>query len=620
MRFESVGEYFQRLEDISSRLEMTSRLAEFLEKVPAREIAKAIYLCQGRLAPAFENLEIGMGEKFVMEAIAKTTGFERKEVERKFKELGDLGLVAEEFAKKKRQKALFSEELSLEKVFGNLKKIATASGEGSQELKIKLLAELLNSAKPTEAKFITRVPIGNLRLGIGDPTIMDAFALLLSGEFAKERKKEMQELESGLKEKKEEKRKEELDRKVKARVRELIEEKYNIHSDLGGIAEILKEQGLKGLEKIEITPGIPIRPTLAERLPSAEEIIEKLGECAVEAKMDGFRLQVHKKASEVSIFSRHSENMTVMFPDIVKAVREEVKAKEAIFEGEALAYNEESEEFYSFQVTIQRKRKYDVKEKSEEFPLRLFCFDIMFLEGKDLMPLPFKERRRILERIVNENAKTISLTKSIITSSPKELEKFFEQNVSSGLEGIIAKDLNAKYTAGARKFAWIKLKRSYKGELQDSVDCVILGYFKGKGQRTEFGLGALLAGVYDEKKDEFQTMAKIGTGMSEERMIELEKMLSKIKERKKPLRIFSNLEPDYWTEPKFVIEVRADEITKSPVHTCAWNKSEGLALRFPRLISLRSDKKAEECSSVSEVQKMFENQKRQKSVFGEGEK
>ena len=189
---------------------------------------------------------------------------------------------------------------------------------------------------------------------------------------------------------------------------------------------------------------------------------------------------------------------------------------------------------------------------------------------------------------------------------------------SGGMEGIIAKDLEAKYIAGARKFAWIKLKRSYKGELQDSVDCVILGYFKGKGQRTEFGLGALLAGVYNEKKDEFQTIAKIGTGMSEDKMQELEKMLSKIKEKKKPARVFSNLEPDFWTEPKYVIEIRADEITKSPVHTCAWNGSDGLALRFPRLISMRSDKKAEECSSVKEVQRMFENQRKKSTGISGG--
>ncbi|MDO8647989.1 MAG: ATP-dependent DNA ligase [Candidatus Diapherotrites archaeon] len=618
MRFELVAEYFEKIEGVSSRLEMTAILQEFLHKVPAKEMRRVIYLCQGRLAPAFENLEIGMGEKFVMEAIAKTSGFERKEVEKKFKELGDLGLVAEEFAKKKRQKALYSEELSLDKVFANLKKIATSSGTGSQDLKIKLLSELLNSSNSLEAKFITRVPIGNLRLGVGDPTIMDAFALMLSKEFRKENLKVVEELEKELKEKKEEKRSEELDRKVKVKIRELIEEKYNIHSDLGSIAEILKEHGLKGLEKIEITPGIPLRPTLAERLSSAEEIIEKLGKCAVEAKYDGFRLQIHKKGNEVHIFSRHSENMTEMFPDIVKAVREEIKAKDAIFEGEALAYNETAEEFYSFQVTIQRKRKYDIQEKSLEFPLRLFCFDLMFLNGKDLMPLPFKERREKLEEVIGKG-KIVELTKSIITDSAKELEKFFEQNVSAGLEGIIAKDLNAKYIAGARKFAWIKLKRSYKGELQDSLDCVILGYFKGRGQRTEFGLGALLTGVYDEAKDEFATIAKVGTGMSEDKMVELEKMLSKIKERKKPARVFSNLEPDVWVTPIHVIEIRADEITKSPVHSCSWNGSEGLALRFPRLISMRSDKKAEECSSVKEVKKMFESQKKQKTSFGEGE-
>ena len=610
MHFEILAGYFEKIEAASSRLEMTALLAELFEKIPAKEIDKAIYLCQGRLAPLFEALEIGMGEKFVMEAIARTSGFERKEVEKKFKEVGDLGLVAQEFASKKRQKALFKEDLTLEKVFANLKKIATASGIGSQDLKIKLLAELLNSAKPLEAKFITRVPIGNLRLGVGDPTIMDAFAKILAFEFAKENKKETEKIEKELKEKNPEKRKEELERKTRQKIREKIEEKYNIHSDLGSIAQLLKEHGLKGMEKIEITPGIPIRPTLAERLASAEEIIKKLGKCAVESKYDGFRLGVHKKNGQVWIFSRHSENMTEMFPDIVEAVRKQIKAKEAIFEGEALAFNEEAEEFYPFQVTIQRKRKYEVKEKTEEFPLRLFCFDLLFLNGKSLMNLAFKERRKKLEEII-EKGKVVELTKSIITDSPKELERFFEKSISSGLEGIIAKDLEAKYIAGARKFAWIKLKRSYKGELQDSIDCAILGYFEGKGQRAEFGLGALLVGVFNPKKDTFETIAKIGTGMSEERMKELEKMLSKIKQKKKPVMVSSNLEPDYWVMPEFVIEVRADEITKSPIHTCNWNGNEGLALRFPRLISMRRDKKAEECTHSSEVKRMFENQKKQ---------
>ncbi|MDD5148180.1 MAG: ATP-dependent DNA ligase [Candidatus ainarchaeum sp.] len=521
------------------------------------------------------------------------------------------GPPREEVCGKKRQSALFSEELSVSKVFQNFLKIAKAEGSGSQDLKIRLLAELLNSAKPLEAKFIIRIPLGNLRLGIGDPTIMDAFAINLLEE-AKKDKKLVEAVEKELKEKKPEKRKEELERKLRAKIREMIEAKYNVHSDLGSIAKKMKKKGLKGLDEIEISVGVPIRPTLAERLPSAEEIIEKLGKCAVEAKYDGFRLAIHKKGEEVTIFSRRSENMTKMFPEIAEAVREQIKAKEAIFEGEALAVNEETGEYLPFQVTIQRKRKYCINEKAKEFPLKLFIFDVLFENGKNLMGLSFKERRKILESMLKKGH-TIELTKSIVTDSPKELDKFFNENVEKGLEGIIAKDLNAKYIAGARKFAWIKLKRSYKGELDDTLDVVIIGYFKGRGMRTEFGLGALLTAVYDSREDVFRSIAKIGTGMSEEKIVELEKILSKIKTKNRPPRVDSELVPDVWTEPKYVVEAVADEITKSPVHTAAKKETgEGLALRFPRMTAIRTDKKAEEATTTSEIIKMFEQQKRVK--------
>ena len=404
------------------------------------------------------------------------------------------------------------------------------------------------------------------------------------------------------------KRKEELDKKLRLAVREIIESKYNVHSDLGDLAETLKRKGLKGLEKIGIEPGIPLRPTLAERLPTAKKIIEKLGKCAVEAKYDGFRLAIHKKGEKVTIFSRRQENVTVMFPEIVKAVKG-MKASEAIFEGEALAFNEETEEYYPFQVTIQRKRKYDIDKMAKEFPLTLFAFDLLYANGKSLMELPFKERRERLGKIIGKN-KTIVLTDTIVTSSAKELEEYFNKSVGKGLEGIIAKDLNAKYIAGARKFSWIKLKRSYKGELGDTIDTVIVGFFKGKGKRTQFGLGGLLTAVYDKKSDSFKSIAKIGTGMTEEMLEKLCKMLSKIKKEKKPARVDSELKPDIWVEPKYVIEVNADEITKSPVHTAGKEKGkEGLALRFPRMIKLRQDKEPEQATTVKEIEQMFKKQR-----------
>lgn len=611
MRFLKLAEFFERVEKVASRLQMTNVLAELFEQVPQTDIKNAIYLTQGMLAPIFEGIKIGIGEKLMIEAIAKAYGYTSNEVEKQYKNKGDLGTVAEELASKKKQQALFSEELSLKKVKENLLKVAKTEGTGSQELKLKLLAELLNSSTPIEARYITRITLENLRLGIGDPTIMDSIAISLLDEAKKDKtllKEATEALETKKTKGKKEKQKEELERQLKFRVRARIEEKYNIFADLGAIAEILKEKGLKGIEKVDISPGIPIRPTLAERLETPEEIIKKLGKCAVEKKYDGFRLQVHKNGNDVKIFSRQSENMTHMFPEIVKAVKEQVNAKQAIFEAEALAVNEETQEFFPFQITIQRKRKYDIEEKAKAYPLKAFAFDAMFIDGKNLMNLSFKERRERLQKLIKKG-EVLELTDAIETDSPKELEKYFLESVSEGLEGIIAKDLKAKYIAGARKFAWIKLKRSYRGELSDTIDCVVIGYFKGRGKRTQFGLGALLTAVYNQEKDLFESIAKLGTGISEEQLKELFSILSKIKTSKKSARVVTELEPDEWVEPKIVLEIKADEITKSPIHSAGKEKEEGYALRFPRMQKIRTDKKPEECTSVKEIIKMFKAQR-----------
>lgn len=602
MLFEKVAGYFERLENISSRIEMTKILSEMLKEASENEIGKLVYLCQGKIAADYEGIEAGMGDKFVGEAIATVSGSSKEMVEKEYKKKGDLGIVAEELSKNKRQKSLFSQKLNVEKVHENLLKIAKVSGSGSQEVKIKLLAELLNSASPLEARYITRFPLGTLRLGIGDPTIMDAIA----EDYWKEYKDDKEVIKKINKEKF--KDDEEFGRRVRAVLRERIEEKYNIYPDLGKVAEIIKKEGIEGVNAIKMQHGIPIRPTLAERLPSSEEIIKKLGKCIVEAKYDGLRLQVHKKGNDVVMFSRKLEKTTHMFPEIAEAVRKEINADEAIFEGEALAYNEESSEFYPFQVTVQRKRKHGIGKMAEDFPLKLFVFDVMMLEGKNVMGMPFSERREIVERLTKKG-KSILATDTIITDSAERLEGFFNECVGKGLEGIIAKDLKAPYIAGARKFAWIKLKRSYKGEIKDSIDVVIIGYFKGKGHRAQFGLGALLAGVYDRKDDNFKSIAKIGSGFSEGQIKELEKKLSKLKLRARAARVVSDIEADVWVEPKYVVEVIADEITKSPIHTAARKAGIGLALRFPRMVLFRDDKKAEDATTVGEIEKMYRNQK-----------
>ena len=603
MHFKDSAELFEGIEKATSRLDMTCLIASAFEKVSPSEVRLLVYLLQGNIAPPFKEIEIGLGEKLVIEVLGKVTGAATKEIDKLFKEKGDLGLTAAEIVKNKKQKALFSEELSLEKVFENFLRIARTEGKGSQELKIKLLAELINSSSSSEAKFIVRTVLEKMRLGAGDPTIMDAFAVLLLDDFRKNNPS----VEKKLKEKY--KKEEDINRQLKFKVRELIESKYNIYSDLGEISFLLKKKGLKGLDEIDITIGIPIRPTLAERLGSGKEIIEKLGgKCLVEAKYDGFRLAVHKDGEKVFIFSRNQETMTHMFPEIVKAVRKQIKIKKVIFEGEALAFNEETGEFYPFQITIQRKRKHDVEKFLEKYPLKLFAFDLLF-DGKNLMSKSFRERRKRLGEIIGKG-NVIELTDAVETASPAELEKFFDESVSQGLEGIIAKDLNAPYIAGARKFAWIKLKRSYKSELNDSIDVVVIGYYEGKGKRQQFGLGSLLTAVYNKNEDTFESVAKVATGLSEKELGEMEKLLKKEALKKKPSRVLSGLTPDHWVNPKYVIEVNADEITKSPMHLAGKQETgEGLALRFPRFLKLREDKNAEDSTTTKELIDSFKKQR-----------
>ncbi len=537
------------------------------------------------LAPPFEGVQIGIAEKFAEAAIAMASGYSKENVVTSFRKTGDLGLTAEEFIKKGRLRPLSRKRFDINYIFESMLKIAGTSGTGSQDAKIKILVELLASSSPLEAKYVIRFALGKLRLGAGDATILESLSKAYTG-----------------------------DRKSKAE----LENAYNICSDLGIVGDVLSEKGMKGIEHFRVSLYEPIRPALAERLPTAEQILEKMdGRCAIESKYDGLRVQVHmdKNAGKVQMFSRNLENITKMFPDIARAALSEVDAKEAILEGEAISFDDITGEFHSFQETIQRKRKHGIEAKSQELPLHLFAFDLMYLDGEDYLGKSYEERRKKLELIIKGNG-LIRFSDRIIATTPKQVDKYFEEAIESGLEGIVAKDLHSVYVAGARKFSWIKLKRSYKGELSDTVDLVILGYYRGKGQRTEFGFGGLLAGVYNEKKDVFETISKIGTGFSEKNMQMFSDTLKKIKLAKKPARVDAVVSPDFWVDPKYVVTVRADEITRSPMHTCGREsdspESTGYALRFPRIVSdgIRGDKSAEESTTTKEIIEMFKLQKR----------
>lgn len=929
MKFRDLAVYLKKLEETSSRNSMIEILAELFKISPASDIDKIVYLMQGRVAPLYNPLEFGMADKSLLRAIAFAYNASPKEALAEYKKIGDIGEVAQKLSSKSK---ISSSQPTVSEVFNELKKVAESGGSGSVERKMTLIANLLKSLDPLSARFVARIPVARLRLGFSDMTVLDSLSWMIDG--SKSHRKD-------------------------------IEPVFNIRPDLGYIAKTIKEKGVRGLTQATPVPFTPILMAKAERLSSGEEIIKKIGKCAIEPKFDGFRCitgytpiyvrnkglisaryvsvgdetltrtgvfkkviavnkrtidkkeklfkiqsflgneikitekhpmlvyrsgkeewvnaenlttndyfifpipkvknpikppnphlflntksgyaktimadeafykflgfwigdgftnefhntqrvgltfneakekhlaleyknfikekllisdiseyshngglslywrdepfknwlntyfrrewkgkmlpewfiniskerfkaflagwidsdgtprhsggfkittkesdlasfaqliglkfgiviglrrvrisggtyfeliipgttkfarfennrlivkvarleeikdidsrvklynfqvekdesyctslivlhncQIHKQGDKVAIFTRNLENVTFMYPDVVEGVHKQIKAKEAIFEGEAIAYNPETGEYLPFQETVQRKRKYGIEEMAKTIPLKLMCFDLLYLNGKNLINGSYVERRKGLVSIIGKGD-TVILSEEKVIEDPKAVEDFFNDAVSRGLEGILAKKLDGTYQAGARGWNWIKFKRSYSAKLEDTIDCLVMGYNAGRGKRTAFGLGAFLIGVYDKGEDKFVTVAKIGTGLTDDEWRELHKRAEKLRAREKPplYEVDKLLDPDVWIEPDIVVETRADEITRSPIHTAGRvlkpSKSgdafvvdvPGYALRFPRLERFRDDKKPEDVTSLEEVEEMFENQVSQK--------
>lgn len=575
MKFSEFSEYLTKLEATTKRLELIDIMSNLLKESDAAEVGKICYLLQGRVAPFYEPIEMGMAESMVAQSVAKAYGKTKEEVLADYKKLGNMGLVAQRLSNDERLKA---NVLTVTDVFEELLKIANTGGEGSVEKKIDILASLLKDLDSTSVKHVVNIPLGTLRLGIGDPTVMDALSIAKTGD---------------------------------KKLRPLIENAYNKTSDLGYVAEIFFKKREKGLEDIKIMVGKPVRPALAERLPNADEVIKRVGgNFAAEPKFDGFRVQIHKNGDNVEIFSRNLEDMTHMFPDIAEGVKREVKAKSVIMEGEAIAYNPLTQEFLPFQETTKRRRKHGVAEKAKELPLVVFSFDLLYLNGHDITEKQYSERRKLLESILHRENMIVRLAEERRLKTAKDILGFFNESVSEGLEGLMIKKLDSSYKAGGRGFHWIKFKRASSGDLTDTIDCVLLGIFGGRGKRTEFGVGGLLIGVYNDKDDVFESISRLGTGLTDEEFRKVNEIGKKLRVDHKPARVRSKIEPSYWVEPEIVLEVYADEITKSPIHVAGWDEKleSGYALRFPRLVKFREDKKAEDATTVEEVKKLYSQQ------------
>ncbi|MCG2712493.1 MAG: ATP-dependent DNA ligase [Candidatus Omnitrophica bacterium] len=575
MKFKELAVYFQRLESISKRLDMTDILAELFQKASQDKkvnIEEIVYLSQGHLLPSFKNIEFQMSEKLIHKSIVLATGKPDELIEDMFQRIGDYGEVAQKLCK------IYIENLSITDVYKKLTELVGFSGAGVVVKKTEFLADLLKSISPIEVKYIIRIILGKLRLGVGDPTFLDSLSLAYSGD---------------------------------KNLRKHLERAYNLCCDLGLVAKILFSEGIERIKGFEVIVGCPIRMALAARMPGAKEIIEKIGTCAVEAKYDGFRCQVHKNGKEIQVYSRNLENTTHMFPEIKEGTLAQVKNKNVIYEGEAIAYDPQTGECLPFQTTVQRKRKHGIASMRKLFPLKLFVFDLLYADG-DLTDKSYEQRRKILTSVIGKGD-VLEVSPVHIVKTARELENIFEESLREGREGIVAKRLDGVYKAGGRNFNWIKLKSSYSGELNDTIDCVIVGYYFGKGLRASLGLGSLLACVYDKKSETFKTIAKIGSGLTEDELVKFKKMLDKIKVNSKPPKVDSLIEPDVWVEPKYVIEVQADEITRSPVHTCgkAQDKDSGYALRFPRTVDkIREDKDAQDATTVNENINLFKMQGR----------
>lgn len=586
MKFSELAQYFDRIQKNSSRLIITQILAELFNKLSPSEIEKVVYLLQGKVAPSYQGLEFGMAERTIIKSVISALNIEKSYFEKEFKKIGDLGKTVEKF---KYQYASFEEkDLEIAKVFDSFYKIATSSGTGSQEIKMNLLSTLIRQLDSISARFLVRIPTGDIRMGFSDMTILDSYSWMIKGDKS---------------------------------LRPMFQKAYHVRPELGFIGRLIKEKGFKELDKIEPVIFTPIIMMRAERMSSAKEILKQLDECLVEPKFDGFRLQIHYKKGTVlkgsvpkrtvpvvKLFSRNLEDVTFMYPDIVEGVKKEIKVDDAIFEGEAIGYNQKTKEFLPFQETATRKRKYGIEEKAKNTPLKLFIFELLYLNGKNMINNLFLERRRLLETVINPNNNfkkdTILLASQEKVNKEIRLEQLFDQAIHQKLEGIIAKKINGVYKPGAREWNWIKYKKSYSSKINDTIDCLVMGYDFGKGKRTNFGIGAFLVGIYDEKKEAFVTIAKIGTGLTDEEWKKLWVMGYGLRAKKKPdnYLVDKMMECDVWVKPKIVVEIKADEISKSPVHTA------GLALRFPRLERFRDDKKPDQSTTLKEVEKMFQNQ------------
>ncbi|MBW3021410.1 ATP-dependent DNA ligase [Candidatus Woesearchaeota archaeon] len=559
MKFKKLVEYFEDLEKVSSGNAIRAILADLFKITKKKEIDKVVYMTLGKIAPEYSDVVIGMADKMVVKAISLAANKDETSIKMINKKTGDIGLTAYQVIKGK------GGSLSVEQVFDELNRIAKASGTGSQGIKLRSLAGLLAKSSNKEAKYIARIVLGTLRLGVATMSVLDGLAIAFTGS---------------------------KDAKPK------LENAYNLCTDSGYVAKVLAEKGIKNISKIKIKVGSPIKMMLAQRVKTLEELKKNIpGEITAEEKYDGERLQIHYDGKAVKIFSRRLDDITDQFPDVVRYANK-LKARSYIVEGEAVACKKGV--LQPFQLLMRRRRKYDVEKFAARIPVCVFLFDVLYLNGKSCLDKPYPDRRTMLEKIVRETDK-LKLAVQVVAEDLKKVTEFFNKSLKRHCEGIIAKARDDKsfYTPGTRGWLWIKWKKEYVKGLMDTIDVVVVGAFFGKGRRKG-QYGALLCAIFNKKSGKYETVTKLGTGFTDEVLAEMPKKFSKYVVEQKPKHVSSKLKADVWFKPEVVAEIIGAEVTKSPMHTAG----AGYALRFPRFIRWRPDKRPEDTTSLKEIKKL----------------
>ena len=581
MEYEIVAEAYRDLEQASGRLVLIDRLATLLAQTPQELLPTVCYLCQGLIAPEFAGVDLGLAEKLALRAVATATGVEPEQVVAAVRDAGDLGQAAEQLLAATAGERAPSLQVAV--VVDTLHQIAGAEGPGSQGRKLELLAGILALATPLEARYVLRLVTGSLRLGIGTPTILDALAQVYAG---------------GRKD------------------RPVLERAYNICCDLGLVAGTLASGGLAAVENLRVQPGNPVRVMLAQRLSDAGEILARLGgQCTAEYKYDGMRLQVHRTADgRIELFTRRQERVSSQFPDVVELLQDGLVPREAILEGEVVAYDAAAGELRPFQEVMFRRRKHGIAEAARDVPVALFCFELLYADGRDLTRLSYLDRRAQLAEAVTLSDR-LRLTTALDVATAPALDAAFEQAVADGSEGLVCKSSSpeAIYQAGARGWLWIKLKRDYRTELADTVDLVVVGAYAGRGRRRGT-YGAVLLAAYDPEAETYQTVGRCGTGFSDAELAALPARLAPLIRTQRPARVDSRVPADVWFEPSVVVEVLSAELTLSPNHTAGWGQLKdeaGLSMRFPRFTGRwRDDKEPQDATTSQQLVELYRTARR----------